>query len=108
MCACKRFLSEAFTVRDMGNAVHFLGMHISRNLKALLLHLGQRQYVANFLDRYDMADCRPVRLCMVVDVRMERDGVALDAAMSTTYQEVVGSLLFPANCTRPDISFAVS
>lgn len=107
VAACKRALTEAFVVRDIGEPTYFLGMHVTRDKGAGLLTLGQRQYVTKVLERFKMAECNPVRLPMGVGVVLQKDGTPLDDEMSVKYQEVVGSLLYLATCTRPDISFAV-
>jgi len=105
--ACKKVLTNAFTVRDMGLPTYFLGMHVEHDREAGRLSLGQRQYVTTILERFALADCNPVRLPMGVGVVMQREGETLDVPMATKYQEAVGALLYSATCTRPDISFAV-
>ena len=105
--ACKKVLTNAFTVRDMGLPTYFLGMHVEHEREAGRLSLGQRQYVTTILERFALADCNPVRLPMGVGVVMQREGATLDVPMATKYQEAVGALLYLETCTRPDISFAV-
>ena len=104
---CKKVLTNAFTVRDMGLPTYFLGMHVDHDRAVGKLSLGQRQYVTTILERFALADCNPVRLPMRVGVVMQREGATLDVPMATKYQEAVGALLHLATCTRPDISFAV-
>jgi len=104
---CKKVLTNAFTVRDMGLPTYFLGMHVDHDRAAGKLSLGQRQYVTTILERFALADCNPVRLPMGVGVVMQREGATLDVLMATKYQEAVGALLYLATCTRPDISFTV-
>ena len=104
---CKHVLTGAFTVRDLGVPKYFLGMHISHDRKEGLLSLGQRQYVTTVLERFGLGDSNPVRLPMGTGVVLQREGTPLEPLMATKYQEAVGSLLYLATCTRPDISFAV-
>jgi len=104
---CKHVLTGTFTVRDMGVPTYFLCMHIWHNREKGLLSLGQRQYVTIILERFGLADSNPVRLPMGAGVVMQREGTLLEPSMATKYQEAVGSLLYLATCTQPDISFAV-
>ena len=104
---CKKVLTNAFTVPDMGLPTYFLGMHMDHDRAAGKLSLGQRQYVTTILERFAMEDCNPVRLPIGVGVVMEREGATLDVPMATKYKKAVGELLYLATCTRPDISFAV-
>ena len=94
-------------MRDMGARTYFLSMHIWHNREEGLLSFGQRQYVTTILKRFGLADSNPVRLPMGAGLEMQREGTLLEPSMATKYQEEVGSLLYLATCTRPDISFAV-
>ena len=77
------------------------------------LELSQHQYILDMLERYNMSDCKPVTTPMLPGLRLSTE----DAPQSSEDKErmagvpcgsVVGSLLYLATCTHPDISFAVS
>src|SRR6185312_12891623 len=46
-----------FSMKDLGELHHFLGMHVQRHGDGLLL--SQWQYMLDILDRAGMADCKP-------------------------------------------------
>ncbi|MCO5581068.1 hypothetical protein L7F22_034944 [Adiantum nelumboides] len=58
--ALKRKLNSAFARKDLGDAEHILGMRIKRDRKLKLLFLSQEKYIAKVLDRFNMADAKPL------------------------------------------------
>jgi hypothetical protein len=87
-----------------GPAACYLGIEISRPDEDSL-RLSQRSYALRILERFSMASANPVSTPFVCEDR-NADSAALTT--ETPYREAVGSLLYLAGCTRPDISFAVS
>jgi hypothetical protein len=53
-------LSKRFKLRDLGETNRLLGMEISRDRPNRRLYISQHQYTVNILDRFNMADCKPV------------------------------------------------
>jgi hypothetical protein len=91
-----------------GDTFKFLGMELHRTLQPRLgLVLSQQRYVDIVLDRFGMKDCKPVSSPMVPGVELEHDGEPLGDEKSE-YVAIVGSLLYLAAKTRPDIAHAVS
>jgi hypothetical protein len=68
--------------------------------------LSQRQYLLNVLQRFGMEDCKPCATpCMP---KKTIDEARTDMSFITfSFREVVGSLLYLATHTHPDISFTV-
>jgi hypothetical protein len=68
--------------------------------------LSQRQYLLNVLQRFFMEDCKPCATpCMP---KKTIDEATTDMSYTTfPFREAVGSLLYLATHTRPDISFTV-
>ena len=56
----KKALSKSFAMKDMGPAKQILGMHIVRDRTKKLLWLSQEKYVTKVLQRFSMADAKPV------------------------------------------------
>lgn len=71
--------------------------------------LRQTTYIKKVLSRLKMLDGRPVSISMVPGIgnTLEPSKDQADAETITWYQPVVGSLMWPAIHTRPDISYAV-
>lgn len=106
----KEELSAAFEMEDLGEAHFVLGIEITRDRKARTLSISQGAYISNVLDKFNLAASHPVRTPMVTGPHMDKstDKDALDPHQTKNYQAAVGALMYAAQCTRPDISFAVS
>lgn len=67
----------------------------------------QKQYILRLFKKFRMEDAKPVSTPADVSVKLTKeDGVSKDES-STEFQSLVGSLLYAAIATRPDISQAV-
>ena len=108
----KEQLKSHFKLRDLGPTTWLLGVEIIRNHSEHSLSLSQRQYTISLLERFNMSDCNPVST--PID-----PGLKLSASMSPStakdieemhsipYLQAVGSLMYLATATRPDIAYAV-
>lgn len=106
----KKGLAEKFQLEDLGPASYFLGVRITRARSRKRLYLTQDAYVRQILERFGLENCRPVDTPMAAG--FEKFLVPnVDIATSVQikqYQSKVGSLLYLAIHTRPDIAFACS
>ena len=58
--ALKQQLNSAFSMKDLGEAEHILGMRIKRDRQQYTLHLSQEKYIEKVLDRFNVADAKPL------------------------------------------------
>ena len=58
--ALKQQLNTAFSMKDLGDAEHILGMRIKRLRDQHTLYLSQEKYIEKVLDRFNMADAKPL------------------------------------------------
>ena len=93
-------LSASFTLSQTGEADFFLGVEICRDRERRTLHLSQRRYIQDVLARFQMQDCNAIKTPVALG------GCTSDSSLAgaVPYSELVGSLLYLANCTRPDIA----
>ena len=108
-------LSKEIKIKDLGNPVEFLGIKIERDLQNKCIKLSQTKFIDKMLFRFAFDRCRPVNTPMkqsdvINDSRKEReeDEYTSKSIPNRLYREAVGSLLYLANATRPDISYAVN
>ncbi|KAG9508551.1 hypothetical protein GZH46_02949, partial [Fragariocoptes setiger] len=79
----------------------YLGFQIEQSPNGdISIH--QSGYISRMLKKYNIQDCHPVPTPVSVG---ESNDTPLDG--SVPYREAVGSLLYAATITRPDIAFAV-
>jgi hypothetical protein len=98
-------IKSLFDVKDMGAVSLFLGLDVIRDRAARKLWLGQPRYVVSMLNQFGMLDCKPRVAPLDTGLQLSTDGEPLGAG--TPYNALVGSLLYLAMCTRPDIAHAV-
>lgn len=106
--ATKEMLKHRFKMTDLGQLSFLLGVGAQQDRVAGTVVLHQKQYVLNLLSRYRMADASPVSTPADVNVKLVKDDGVSKPADQELYQSLVGSLLYAAVATRPDIAQAVS
>lgn len=102
-------LESKFNVKSLGPIQVCLGMRVSRDKIKGILTLDQAQYIKRLLCKFGMETCKPVSTPMQVNNKLskpEPNEVLNDEVYK--YRELLGSLMYLAVCTRPDISFACS
>ena len=70
----KTQLSSKFDMKDIGAANFILGiMEIKRNKENRKLWLNQRKYVETILQRFNMQECKPIKVPIPVGVNLSTD-----------------------------------
>jgi len=95
-------LCQEFSMTDMGELHHFLGMTVSSTSDGILLN--QRQYMLDLLDRAGMSDCKPCSTPVDTQSKLSADGPPV--ADPSSYRSLAGALQY-LTFTRPDIAYAV-
>ncbi|RVW96936.1 Retrovirus-related Pol polyprotein from transposon RE2 [Vitis vinifera] len=100
----KKYLSEEFEVKDLGNLKYFLGLEVARSRKGIIV--SQRKYILDLLKETGMLGCKPIDTPMDSQKKLgiEKESTPVDRGR---YQRLVGCLIYLSH-TRPDIGFAVS
>lgn len=107
---CK--LQEHFKMKDIGEATSVLGVRIARSADGSIA-LDQSYYIEKILKRFNMIECKPISTPMDANEKLSSEmcpktAEERDELKDVPYQELIGSLMFAAQITRPDICFAVS
>jgi transposase InsO family protein len=104
----KKQLSAEFQVKDLGVAHSFLGIHITRNRQDGTLTLSQTGFAQAVLKRFKMDESKPVSTPMDRDASTLHQQSEHDQAFpKDIYLRAIGSLMYLALGTRPDLSYAV-
>ena len=105
-------LSQHFMIHDLGTTTQLLGIKIDRDRSKCFISLSQRQYCLDILDRFGMADYKPISTPMEPGLHLSRTQSPQNAQESaimcqTPYLAAVGALMYLATTTRPDIAYTV-
>jgi len=98
-------LSKVFELK-VGEATTFVELEIKRNKETGAISLSQAGYVRKLLKLFDMSNAKHVSTPMAVSVQLPK--LKVQPEVKFPYREAVGSLLYAAMVTRPDIANAVS
>ena len=101
----KEMIANMFEIDDKGEATYFLGMEIIRSEDRKETWLGQRGFIKGILKKFNMEQSKPRVAPMDANTQMKQEGEDIESG--APYRELVGSLLYLAHCTRPDIAHSV-
>jgi hypothetical protein len=107
------YLKDEFEMKDLGKTKFCLGLQIEHLPSGIFIH--QSTYTEKILKRFYMDKAYPLSTPMVVrSLDMDKDpfrpkevGEEL-LGPEVPYLNAIGALMYLANCTRPDIAFAVN
>lgn len=110
--ADKSAIASQYAIKDLGDCNWILNMKLVRNRETGTITLSQQAYVERVLETFNQENAIPmVQPCPDYDLFLPPSGVdttPLNKKEQTRYQAIVGSLLYAALTTRPDISFATN
>jgi hypothetical protein len=96
-------LHGEFSMTDIGDLHHFLGINVHRSDAALFL--SQQQYALELLERANMIGCKPIGTPVDSKAKLSAaDGILL--LNPSEYRSLAGALQY-LMLTRPDIAYAV-
>jgi hypothetical protein len=104
-------LWRRFNITDLGESKFMLGMRIRRDRSARTITLDQELYVTKALEKFGLDQCKPKPTpgASSHDDQADSSDSSKDEPTDLKlFQEKVGTLLYAAISTRPDISFAVN
>jgi hypothetical protein len=108
--ALKKSLTKRFKMEDLGPVKYFAGVKITQNRKEGTITLCQNAYISKILERYGMENCHPVDTPMAAGAT--KFMVPFNGQAMVKYTELyglkIGSLMYLAIQTRPDIAYGVS
>ena len=101
-------LRKSIKIEKIGNINQFLGMQIHTDYNKKSIRLNQNKYTSKLLDKFNKKDFAPVLSPVEQGVNLEKALEQASAQSINQYQQEVGSLIYLAMNTRPDITFAVN
>src|SRR6266498_582322 len=100
----KSFLSKSFDMKDLGEADVILNIKLIKDKSGITLL--QSYYVEKVLSRFGYMDSKPSPTPYDPSVMVWKNkGIFKD---QLRYSQIIGSIMYLASATRPNIAFAVS
>ncbi|KAH9646639.1 hypothetical protein KPL70_024932 [Citrus sinensis] len=109
----KQKLKGEFDMKDLGPAKKILGMQLHRDRKVGTLFLSQEEYIRRVIDKFGMANSKPVQTPLAPHFRLSdqlcpKTEAEISDMINIPYASAVGCLMYAMVLTRPDLSYAVS
>lgn len=108
----KAWLFRSFDMKDLGEASYILGIKVERDRQSRSISLSQEAYVETVLKRFNMSDCPDGKMPFNPTIKFSTDQCPktsedrLDPVLYP-YASAVGSIMYAAMCTRPDLAYTV-
>src|SRR5258705_6915469 len=93
--------------RDLGHISEYLKMQIVRDRKMKKLVVDQISYARKVIERFGQQNAKPTNTPLPVGYIPKANEGVVEPKQRTYYQSIIGSLLYLALGTRPDIAHAV-
>jgi len=103
----KASIANEFDVVDGGQLNHFLGIEVDREGETGNISIGHKQYVEQMLHAWGMSTCKPVATPLEAGHQVKCDDPNCETVNEKSYQSLIGSLMYLAITTRPDILHSV-
>ena len=104
----KTALAQKFDVKDLGELHYFLGVQVIQDHERGTVWIGQPTFTESVLHKYGMNEAKPIKTPVNVNSKLLKASEECELVDPSLYQSAVGSLLYLATRTRPDIAFAVN
>ena len=103
----KESFAAHFKIKDLGKLHYCLGISIQHDEEKGSLWMDQRQYIQSLLKRYGLSQAKTATTPADINVKLVKNDGVSKPVNPLNYQSMVGSLLYAAITTRPDIAQAV-
>jgi hypothetical protein len=105
--AFKKDFATRYTITDEGEIKQFLGLHIQRDRKGHTISIDQTHYIHSILNKHHVTTAHSTYTPIVkrLEPNLEPD---TENELRSTYQSIVGSIMFAMLGSRPDICYATN
>lgn len=102
-------LRAEFDITELGEAQTIIGLDLLRDRKKGTLRIEQKRYIRSIIAKHAAPEGRTVSTPLDPDVKLSRiDEMGEELSHNREYQAAIGSLMYAALGSRPDIMFAVT
>lgn len=107
MLATKKAICSEFQVVDKGPVTNFLGLEIQREGDTGAIRVSQNKHIMGLLKEMGMVHCRTAATPLEANYQVSCENESCKRVDVTEYQSVIGSLMYIALCSRPDVLHSV-
>ena len=101
-------ITNRFEATYQGEPKLLLGIEFHRNRDAHSITISQNQYISKIISRFHLADCQPVSTPLPPGIQYQPATDNDTFEDPSLYRSAIGSLMYAAIATRPDIAYAVN
>ena len=99
-------LKSVFEITDLGELAKIVGIEIERDCAKKMIRISQKQLIEGILQNEGLENAHPVAILMDPSIQLQlSEGESEDK--SNSYVSVIGSLMYLAVATRPDITYTI-
>jgi hypothetical protein len=97
-----------FIMKELGKLNNYIGMQIEQDTDGLFL-MHQRSYIEKKLNEFNLSDGKPSKIPLDTGYQKQQNSSSSeDMENKEVYRRAIGSLLYLATNTRPDIAVSTS
>ncbi|RWS02083.1 gag-pol polyprotein-like protein [Dinothrombium tinctorium] len=105
-------MREQFEI-TVSSAEYFLGLQLDRDRDKKTIHIHQEAYIKRILKRFNMSECNKVSVPVDPHVKLNEEmfpkqDEEKEDKNKFPYRELIGSLMYLAIGSRPDLAYAVT
>ena len=104
----KQTLQAKYQMTHLGRAQRFLGIRINQTSPEIGILIDQETYIFTILERFRMVLAKAAPSPMDLNVNLDNNQCDDKPANKQLYLSMVGSLMYAALGTRPDLAFCVA
>ena len=104
----KHQLGNLYHMKDLGPASSYLGVQITRDCKSRSIWIDQQAYIKNALKRFGLNDANNMKTPLPMAIHLEKYNGTATTENKTLFQQMIGTLIYAAIGTRPDIAFTAT
>ena len=102
----KSYLTKRFCMKDFGVLKEFLGIEFEFTNEGV--KLSQEKYTRKILEKFKMMESHPKTLPCDQSIIKIHDANSEIFDDNRLYRSMIGSMVYLASCTRPDISYVIT
>ena len=99
-------IRQIWEVTVLGEPAKIVGIEISQTEDSI--KIAQKLYIKSILEREGLSEINSVTTPLDTNIKLEPNPDGNEGNRSNSFARLLGELQFLANCTRPDIAFAVN